>query len=90
MSMSQLIDLSKLTRRPVDMSVLPDHSKTLQQRIYEEAAKRLKGRQGSAYKGLSLVSEYNENSYEQSFEERVEAIVTNTINGRGTITDVQI
>lgn len=88
--MSQLIDLSKLTRRRVDMSVLPDHSKTLQQRIYEEAVRRVKGRQGAAYRGLSLVSEYNENSYEQSFEERVEAIVTNTINGRGTITDVQI
>ena len=83
--MSNLIDMSKLTRRKVDMNVLPDSTKTLQQRIYEEAIKRVKNSLGNNYGGISLISEFSEDSYLKSFEDRVDAIVKNTLAGRGKL-----
>lgn len=81
--MQQTIDLSRLTRRKVDMNTLPDHSKTLQQRVHEEAVKRLKAQQGHGYRGLCLRSEADVDSYERSFEDRVCKIVNDSLRWNG-------
>ena len=72
-------DMSKLTRRKVDMDTLPDASKTLQERIYEEAERRVRGTLGSKYNGLCLDSERAQDSTTLTFEERVNRIYINTV-----------
>ena len=79
MTASPLFDMSKLTRRKVDMNALPDTSKTLQERIHEEAERRCRGTLGSRYNSLCTDSERDQASTERSFEERVSKIVENTI-----------
>ncbi|MCK9429066.1 MAG: hypothetical protein M0R17_03525 [Candidatus Omnitrophica bacterium] len=72
-------DLSRLSRRQVDMKELPDTSKTLQERVYEEAERQAKAQLGHLYEGLRKDSEFDVKSCEMSFESRVAKIVQDTI-----------